>query len=66
MAVKTKIQVRRDTAANWTSVNPILAAGNFNPTVTYTGSGLGGYGGNLMAGSWISIKKTPEIVGAWT
>ncbi len=27
MAVRTKIQVRRDTAANWTSVNPTLAAG---------------------------------------
>ena len=27
MAVKTQIQVRRDTAANWTSVNPTLAAG---------------------------------------
>ncbi len=27
MAVQTKIQVRRDTAANWTSTNPTLAAG---------------------------------------
>lgn len=27
MAVRTTIQVRRDTAANWTSVNPTLAAG---------------------------------------
>lgn len=27
MARITKIQVRRDTAANWTSVNPTLAAG---------------------------------------
>jgi len=27
MAVQTKIQSRRDTAANWTSVNPALAAG---------------------------------------
>jgi microcystin-dependent protein len=27
MAVKTKIQHRRDTAANWTSTNPTLAAG---------------------------------------
>ena len=27
MAVKTKIQFRRDTAANWTSVNPTLASG---------------------------------------
>lgn len=27
MPVKTKIQVRRDTAANWTSTNPTLAAG---------------------------------------
>ncbi len=29
MAVQTKIQVRRDTAANWTSTNPTLAAGEF-------------------------------------
>jgi len=27
MAVSTKLQVRRDTAANWTSTNPTLAAG---------------------------------------
>ncbi len=27
MAVESTIQVRRDTAANWTSVNPTLAAG---------------------------------------
>ena len=27
MPVRTKIQVRRDTAANWTSTNPTLAAG---------------------------------------
>jgi hypothetical protein len=27
MAVQTKIQLRRDTAANWTSTNPTLAAG---------------------------------------
>jgi len=27
MAVKTKIQIRRDTAANWTSTNPTLAEG---------------------------------------
>jgi hypothetical protein len=27
MPVKTKIQIRRDTAANWTSTNPTLAAG---------------------------------------
>ena len=27
MPVQTKIQVRRDTAANWTSTNPTLAAG---------------------------------------
>jgi hypothetical protein len=27
MPVQTKIQLRRDTAANWTSTNPTLAAG---------------------------------------
>jgi hypothetical protein len=34
MAVKTKIQVRRDTAANWTSVGPTLAAGEFGLDTT--------------------------------
>lgn len=29
MAVQTKIQVRRDTASNWTSTNPTLASGEF-------------------------------------
>ena len=29
MARDAQIQVRRDTAANWTSVNPVLAAGEF-------------------------------------
>lgn len=29
MPRETKIQVRRDTASNWTSVNPILASGEF-------------------------------------
>ena len=27
--MKTKIQIRRDTAANWASNNPILSAGEF-------------------------------------
>ena len=27
MPVQTKIQIRRDTAANWTSTNPTLASG---------------------------------------
>jgi len=42
------------------------ASGNFRPTVNYAGTGIGGYGGNIMAGSWMSIKKTPETMGAWT
>jgi len=42
------------------------ASGNFRPTVNYAGTGIGAYGGNIMAGSWISIRKTPETMGAWT
>jgi hypothetical protein len=29
MTVGTRIQIRQDTAANWTSANPILFAGEF-------------------------------------
>jgi len=29
MPAQTKIQVRRDTSSNWTSTNPVLAAGEF-------------------------------------
>ena len=42
------------------------ASGNFNPTLTITTTGLGSSGGSILAGSWISIKKTPETMGAWT
>ena len=34
MAVQTKIQLRRDTAANWTSTNPILADGEIGYDTT--------------------------------
>jgi len=34
MAVQTKIQLRRDTAANWTSTNPTLAAGEIGYDTT--------------------------------
>jgi hypothetical protein len=34
MPVQTKIQVRRDTAANWTSTNPTLAAGEIGYDTT--------------------------------
>jgi hypothetical protein len=34
MAVQTKIQFRRDTAANWTSTNPTLAAGEIGYDTT--------------------------------
>jgi hypothetical protein len=46
------------------------AAGYFMPKATYAASGAGAgngtVGGALLAGSWLSVKKTPESVGAWS
>jgi len=42
------------------------ATGYFNPKVTVTTTGLGSSDGNIYAGSWIAIKKTPETVGTWS
>jgi hypothetical protein len=53
MARDAQIQVRRDTAANWTSVNPILAAGEFG-LETDTGFTKLGDGSS----SWTSLRYT--------
>lgn len=65
MAVQTKIQVRRDTAANWTSVNPTLTAGEFGYE-TDTGKVKIGNGSStwtalsyLGSGASITISDTP-------
>jgi hypothetical protein len=44
MPAQTVIQVRRDTAANWTSVNPVLASGEigFETDTNKFKIGLGG------------------------
>lgn len=65
MAVQTKLQVRRDTAANWTSVNPTLSAGEFGYE-TDTGKIKIGTGSTAWAslayvgsGASITISDTP-------
>jgi hypothetical protein len=50
MPVVNKIQVRRDTAANWTSVNPTLSAGEIG-LETDTGKFKFGTG----AATWTSL-----------
>ena len=51
MPVRTKIQIRRDTAANWTSTNPTLAAGElgFETDTSKFKIGTG-------SGSWTSLS----------
>jgi hypothetical protein len=65
MPVQTKLQVRRDTAANWTSVNPTLSAGEFGYE-TDTGKvkiGTGSTAWTSLAyvgsGASITISDTP-------
>ena len=48
MAVQTQIQMRRGTAATWTSTNPILAAGEFG-VETDTGKSKIGNGSSTWA-----------------
>lgn len=47
-AVSTKVQVRKDTSSNWTSTNPILAAGEIG-LETNTGSFKIGNGSNTWS-----------------
>jgi hypothetical protein len=57
MAVQTQFQFRRGTAAQWTSANPILAAGEFGYEAD-TGKGKIGNG----ATAWTSL---PYVIGAF-
>ena len=64
MAQKTlnvKMQVRRDTAANWESVNPILAAGElgFDTTNKQTKIGDGSTAWNDL--DWFATKSKPTF-----
>jgi hypothetical protein len=49
MAVQTKIQFRRDTAANWTSTNPILAPGEIGYDTTNNKFKIGNAAGNTWS-----------------
>jgi hypothetical protein len=57
MAVQTQFQFRRGTAAQWTSANPILAAGEFGYEAD-TGKGKIGNGST----AWTSL---PYVIGAF-
>lgn len=59
MARKMLIQVRRDTAANWTSVNPTLASGEHG-LETDTGRVKIGDGST----AWTSLVYVPGTIGA--
>jgi hypothetical protein len=50
----TKIQLRRDTAANWTSVNPVLAAGETGLEVDGSGTTTGTKVGDGVT-AWVSL-----------
>lgn len=67
MTVKTRIQLRRDTAANWTSTNPTLSAGEVG-VETDTGKFKIGDGST----AWLSLDEAnptdlvTEITGSTT
>jgi hypothetical protein len=62
MAVQTQIQMRRDTAANWTSTNPTLASGEwgFETDTGLTKIGNGSTAWTLLNYSSASKSYTPK------
>jgi hypothetical protein len=64
MAVETKIQFRRDTASNWSTVNPTLAAGE----IGYVTSGTDTWGkaGYFKIGDGINAWKALSLAKAGT
>jgi len=63
MAVQTVIKHRRDTAANWTSVNPVLAAGEAG---LETDTKLVKYGDGTTAWNLLPYQKTGVAAGGTT
>ena len=57
-----KIQLRRDTSANWTSNNPILAAGEvaFTSDVFYTGTDQQRFKIGDGVQTWTQLNYVPE------
>ena len=58
MAVQTVIKVRRDTAANWTSTNPTLAAGEMG---LETDTNLFKFGNNTDAWTALNYSSNSRI-----
>jgi hypothetical protein len=75
MPVQTKIQIRRDTAANWTSTNPTLASGEigFDTTNNQIKIGNGSTAWSTLAyasgGASVEIAQTapasPDVGDVW-
>ena len=57
MPAKTTIQVRRDTAANWTSANPVLAAGEHGYITSGTNAGMFKIGDGTTAWASLSLQN---------
>jgi len=64
MAIETKIQFRRDTAANWSSVNPILGAGEIGYVTS--GSDTWGAAGYFKIGDGTNAWKALPLSKAGT
>ena len=64
MAVKTKIQVRRDTAANWTSTNPVLAQGEIGYVISGTNATYFKIGDGTTAWESLAFQNTTGPTGA--
>jgi hypothetical protein len=64
MAVKTKIQVRRDTAANWTSTNPVLAQGELGYVISGTNATYFKIGDGTTAWNSLAFQNTTGPTGA--
>lgn len=56
MAVETKIQLRRDTATNWSTTNPVLAAGEIGYVTS--GSDTWGKAGYFKVGDGSTAWKS--------
>lgn len=62
MPVQTRIQSRRDTAANWTSTNPVLSAGEFGYETDTTKLKVGNGSSAWTALGYISASQTTANV----
>ena len=58
MAVETRIQLRRDTTTNWSTTNPVLAAGEIGYITTGTGAGNAKIGDGTTAWNSLSYIKS--------